>query len=134
MTRSIPLIAAFALGGAGLAIAVGDQGQSPASQATSPQAIALGDSIFKGKAGGGLCYTCHQLNAKGMPGLAPDLTDDKWIHGDGSYDFIVATVAKGVPKPKQAIAPMPPKGGASLTDAQVHAVAAYVYSLSKGAK
>lgn len=69
-----------------------------------------------------------------MPGLAPDLTDDKWLHGDGSYEFIVATVTTGVPKPKQAMAPMPPKGGASLTDDQVHAVAAYVYSLNKGRK
>ena len=36
----------------------------------------------------------------------------------------------GVPKPKEHPAPMPPKGGAPLTDDQVKAVAAYVYSLS----
>jgi mono/diheme cytochrome c family protein len=97
----------------------------------TPGEIALGDSIFHGKVGGGLCFTCHQPNAKGLPGIAPDLTDDKWLHGDGSYDFIVKTVMNGVPKPKQAVAPMLPKGGANLSDAQVRAVAAYVYSLRK---
>src|SRR5581483_4893087 len=94
-----------------------------ATPALTPDLIALGDSIFRGKVAGGLCFTCHQPNAKGLPGIAPDLTDDKWLHGDGSYEFIVATVTKGVPKPKQAVAPMLPKGGANLTDAQIRAVA-----------
>jgi hypothetical protein len=52
------------------------------------------------------------------------------LHGDGSYAFIISTVEKGVPKPKEAIAPMLPKGGARLSVDQVRAVAAYVYSLS----
>lgn len=30
-----------------------------------------GDSVFHGLAGGGSCFTCHQANAKGLPGLAP---------------------------------------------------------------
>ena len=63
-------------------------------------------------------------------GDSADLTDQQWINGDGSYDFIVHTVTTGVPQPKQHPAPMPPKGGATLTDDQVKAVAAYVYSLS----
>lgn len=97
---------------------------------TSPAILALGDSIFRGRGAGGTCFTCHQLNAKGLPGLAPDLTDNKWLHGDGSYAFIVATVTKGVPKPKQASAPMLPRGGTNMTDDQIRAVSAYVYSLS----
>jgi len=40
------------------------------------------------------------------------------------------TITNGVPKPKEHPAPMPPKGGAALTDDQVKAVAAYEYSLS----
>jgi mono/diheme cytochrome c family protein len=95
----------------------------------SPQLIALGDSIFHGQVGGGTCTACHGQDAKGTA-IAPDLTDQQWINGDGSYDFIVNTVTNGVPKPKQHPAPMPPKGGAPLTDDQVKAVAAYVYSLS----
>jgi mono/diheme cytochrome c family protein len=125
---------------AGLAVASLAAGQGPqapqgnAEPTFTPAQIARGDSIFRGKVAGGLCFTCHQLNAKGLPGLAPDLTDDKWIHGDGSYEFIVANIIKGVPKPKQASAPMLPRGGSSMSDADVRAVAAYVYSLRKPKK
>lgn len=95
----------------------------------TPQQVALGDSIFHGLVGGGTCSACHGQDAKGTA-VAPDLTDQQWINGDGSYDFIVRTVTDGVPKPKQHPAPMPPKGGAPLSDEQVKAVAAYEYSLS----
>jgi mono/diheme cytochrome c family protein len=95
----------------------------------SPQLIALGDSIFHGQVAGGTCTACHGQDAKGTA-VAPDLTDNQWLNGDGSYQFIVNTVTNGVPKPKQHPAPMPPKGGAPLNDDQVKAVAAYVYSLS----
>jgi mono/diheme cytochrome c family protein len=78
---------------------------------------------------GGTCTACHGQDAKGTA-VAPDLTDSQWLNGDGSYQFIVHTVTTGVPKPKQHPAPMPPKGGATLSDDQVKAVAAYVYSLS----
>jgi mono/diheme cytochrome c family protein len=101
----------------------------PGGGPLSPQQIALGDSIFHGQVGGGTCSACHGQDAKGTA-VAPDLTDQQWINGDGSYDFIVRTVTDGVPQPKQHPAPMPPKGGAPLTDEQVKAVAAYVYSLS----
>jgi mono/diheme cytochrome c family protein len=97
--------------------------------AQSPQQIALGDSIFHGQVGGGTCSACHGQDAKGTA-VAPDLTDSQWLNGDGSYQFIVNTITNGVPKPKQHPAPMPPKGGAPLTDDQVKAVAAYEYSLS----
>ena len=107
----------------------------PAADPSSvtPQAIALGDSVFKGQAGGGTCYVCHGMEAKGGP-VGPDLTDGQWLNGDGSLGFIASTVRQGVPQPKQFPAPMPPMGGASLSEEHVNAVAAYVYSLShKGA-
>ena len=100
-----------------------------AGGAQSPQQVALGDSIFHGQVAGGTCTACHGQDAKGTA-VAPNLTDSEWLNGDGSYDFIVQTITTGVPKPKQHPAPMPPKGGASLTDEQVKAAAAYVYSLS----
>jgi cbb3-type cytochrome c oxidase subunit III len=92
----------------------------------TPAAIAKGDTIFHKT---GLCYACHGTNAEGTVG--PNLTDAEWLHGDGSYDMIVATVTSGVPaeKAKKGIA-MPPKGGSSITEEDVKAVAAYVYSLS----
>jgi mono/diheme cytochrome c family protein len=104
-------------------------GAKPSGGGGTPQQVALGDSIFHGQVAGGTCTACHGQDAKGTA-VAPDLTDQQWINGDGSYDFIVTTVTNGVPKPKQHPAPMPPKGGATLTDDQVKAVAAYVYSLS----
>lgn len=100
---------------------------------TNPRLVASGDSIFHGLAGGGTCMTCH--GQKGTGGsLGPSLADQQWLHGDGSYEFIVRTVTTGVPTPKQAPAAMPPMGGAPLGPDQVRAVAAYVYSISRGGR
>ncbi|HVA58061.1 MAG TPA: c-type cytochrome [Gemmatimonadaceae bacterium] len=84
-----------------------------------------GRAVFSGS---GTCFACHGPNAKGTA-LAPNLTDPQWLNIDGSYASIVGLVRTGVPKPKQHAAPMPALGGATLTGAQVCAVAAYVYSL-----
>jgi mono/diheme cytochrome c family protein len=121
----------------------GSDTAAPAASAAAPAAasggggagsitateVALGDSIFHGQTAGGTCFTCHGQDAKGTA-LAPDLSDKTWIDGDGSYNYIVERVTTGVPQPKEHPAPMPPMGGASLSQAQVRAVAAYVYSLS----
>lgn len=96
----------------------------------SPRVIALGDSIFRGQVAGGTCTVCHGQDAKGTP-VGPDLTDQQWLNGDGTYEFLVQIITNGVPKPKQYPAPMPPMGGASLSPEQVRAVAAYEYSLSR---
>jgi cbb3-type cytochrome c oxidase subunit III len=100
--------------------------QAAGPAGVTPAVIAKGDSIFHKT---GLCYACHGSNAQGAVG--PSLTDAEWIHGDGSYDMIVATVTSGIPKEKAKNGiPMPAKGGSSITDEEVKAVAAYVYSLS----
>lgn len=92
--------------------------------------VALGDSIFHGKAGRGTCFVCHGMDANGNPGIAPSLRSGHWIHGDGSYRFILSTITTGVHKPKQGDVPMPAGGGTQFTSARLHAVAAYVYSLT----
>lgn len=92
--------------------------------------VALGDSVFHGKAGGALCYVCHGPAGKVVAGLGPDLTDKEWLNSDGTLASIEKVVLEGVPKPKKMPAPMPPKGGGQLTPEQVKAVSAYVYSLS----
>lgn len=92
--------------------------------------IALGDSIFQGQVAGGICWTCHGNDAAGRLTVAPNLTDSTWLHSDGSYGGIIATISAGVPKPKESSAPMPPMGGSLFTPEQLSAVAAYVYSLS----
>jgi len=62
------------------------------------------------------------------------LTDDKWIHIDGSYASIVRLVTTGFTKAEQVDPKyqfsMNPRGGVNLTDAEINAVAAYVWSLS----
>jgi glucose/arabinose dehydrogenase/mono/diheme cytochrome c family protein len=98
----------------------------------TPAMIALGDSVYHGQVIGATCVGCHGTNAEGTP-LAPDLTDSKWIWGDGSLASITKTIREGVPAPKQHTGVMPPMGGAQLTPAQLAAVGAYVYSLSHSA-
>ena len=89
--------------------------------------ISDGAALFKAQ---GLCFACHGADATGMPNLGADLTDDEWTHGDGSYDAIVATIEEGAQAESGAV--MPPNGGSILTDGQRKAVAAYVWSLSRG--
>ena len=91
--------------------------------------VAQGQQIFGST---GLCFSCHGPDAKGQPSLGPNLTDAQWLNIDGSYDAIVNVIKTGVPQPKEAVSPMPPMGGAQLTDEQVRAVAAYVYAISHG--
>jgi mono/diheme cytochrome c family protein len=118
-------------GATGEAVNVGATPSAAAGAApTDPKLIALGDSVFHGQVGGGTCMTCHGQDAKGTQ-LGPNLADAQWLHGDGSYQFIVNNVTSGVTTPKQFPGVMPPKGGAPLTDDQVRAVAAYVYSLGR---
>jgi glucose/arabinose dehydrogenase/mono/diheme cytochrome c family protein len=90
--------------------------------------VALGARVFHGQAGGGTCEGCHGSNAQGTP-LAPGLTSGKWLWGDGSFASIMKTINDGVPNPKDYRSPMPPKGGAQLSAADVDAVSAYVWAL-----
>ena len=102
-----------------------------ATQAQDQATIALGKNVFEGRSGGAICFSCHGMNAKGVPGLGPDLTDKTWLHGDGGIAFLDSIVRTGVARPRQSPASMPPKGGAALSDEQVKAVVAYIHSLRK---
>jgi mono/diheme cytochrome c family protein len=82
--------------------------------------------------GPGICFTCHGQEGVGGA-LGPALTDQEWIHlQDGSYDEILEITRSGVDRPAEYPAPMPPRGGANITDDQLRAVAAYVFALSRG--
>jgi len=108
-----------------------DTGKATAAAGGDAKLIAMGDSIFHGQAGGGTCYVCHGQDAKGSA-VGPNLTDGEWLNNDGTLAGITGTIKSGVPQPKKAPAPMPPMGGASLSDDQVKAVATYVHSLGGG--
>lgn len=88
-----------------------------------------GKSIFEGA---GICVTCHGQDGSGLPNLGGDLTDEEWLHSDGSYEAIVETVMTGVTAEESTVGvPMPAKGGTNISDEQVRAAAAYVWTLSK---
>jgi glucose/arabinose dehydrogenase/mono/diheme cytochrome c family protein len=113
-----------------------DAGQQEASReaalptppgATKDQ-VALGARIFRGEAEGGTCSGCHGADAKGTP-AGPDLTDGKWLWGDGSLHAIAAIITKGVAHPKRFTGAMPPMGGADLSRGDIAAVADYVWAV-----
>ena len=93
----------------------------------TPAMIAKGKTIFTST---GLCFACHGMDAKGSVG--PNLTDGTWIHGKGTYPEIVQIVTTGIPvaETKTGKGAMPPKGGSQISEDDVKAVAAYVWSLS----
>jgi glucose/arabinose dehydrogenase/mono/diheme cytochrome c family protein len=101
----------------------------PTPPGATPEEVALGGRIYHGQVAGAPCEGCHGTNAKGTP-LAPDLTNGKWLWGDGSLASITQIIANGVPNPKNYRSPMPPMGGAQLSSSQVSAVAAYVWALN----
>lgn len=134
---SIGLLASLAMVGAAPAVAqTSDAAATPAkpeapvqpgaAASYSPELVAKGDALFHGS---GNCYACHGSKGEGLVG--PNLTDAEWIHSKGSYDEIVTQIDHGVPKAESKSGiEMPPKGGAALSDDDVKAIAAYVYSLS----
>ncbi len=92
--------------------------------------IAAGKSLFTGR---GLCFACHGAEARG--GIGPSLADGKWMHHDGSYEALVRQITAGIPLENSKSGQlMPPRGGAALSDADLAAVAAYVWALARGWK
>lgn len=103
------------------------QQEAQLPEGVTAEMVAQGKEIY---AGAGLCYVCHGADGSGMPGLGANLKDDEWVHSDGSFDGIIATVMDGVDASKSTSGTaMPPKGGSGITDEQVKAVAAYVLTL-----
>ena len=100
---------------------------APAAGASSSALIARGDAVYHGP---GNCYACHGSKGEGLVG--PNLTDSEWIHSKGTLEEIEAQINHGVTKEesKNGI-PMPPRGGATISDEDVKACAAYVHSLSQ---
>ncbi len=119
------LRSAVVLATVGVIAAVPAKAQAVPEGATQAM-VDKGNEIFHKS---GLCYACHGQDAKGLVG--PNLTDDVWIHSKGTYPELIAQITKGVPKEEsKSGVPMPAKGGSTISDDDVKAVAAYVWSLS----
>lgn len=91
----------------------------PVSVDATREQVILGDRIFHGEAANGKCYACHGSDAKGT-GNGNDLTVGSLIWGD-SLKMIKATL-------RHNISIAPGRDG-DLTESDVDAVAAYVWSL-----
>ena len=105
------------------------QAQEELPDGVTEDLIAEGKTVF---GGAGICMVCHGPEGKGVANLGADLADDEWLHSDGTYEGILATIETGVPADKSSNGSvMPPKGGGSISDEQLKAVAAYVWSLGR---
>ena len=99
--------------------------------AVTAAAVAMGDSIFNT----GSCQRCHGVKGVGATN-APALTGPKFLQmTSGSFEEIVGIIVSGVPKEKIKDPTHPNAMGArggrmALTDPQIQAVAAYVWTLS----
>ncbi|HSR43203.1 MAG TPA: DUF4168 domain-containing protein, partial [Longimicrobiales bacterium] len=56
------------------------------------ETIEEGRAVFSGQ---GACFSCHGPDGTGTP-IGPNLTDETWLHIDGSFDAIVGLVNTGV--------------------------------------
>lgn len=106
------------------------QDGAAASDAAAEEPIvgAGGDAAERGRAifvGRGNCSSCHGRDARGTA-VAPDLTDGTWLHTDGTEAGIRLVVARGVAQPKVHAMPMPPMGGARLTEGDIEDLAAWI--------
>ncbi|CAN5616545.1 hypothetical protein BH23GEM6_BH23GEM6_02630 [soil metagenome] len=104
----------------------------PLPAGVTQEMVEQGRQIFHGQ---GICFTCHGQNGQGTQ-LGPSLNDGAWIWvtGDGNrFTQIVTVIRTGVQQPREHPAPMPPMGGASLSEDQLQSVSAYVYSLDRTA-
>jgi putative heme-binding domain-containing protein len=80
-------------------------------------ALAEGQAMFRG-----LCSGCH--GGLGRGGKGPDLTDNRWLHGDKDED-IIRVIKNGVPGTTMK------KLGESLKDQQIDKIVAYLRGLAR---
>ena len=89
--------------------------------------VARGKTIFEGP---GTCFACHGATGEGTP-IAPNLTDDEWLHVDGSYEQLLNLIDTGVQETKEFPGLMMPRGGSGMSDEDLRAVTAYAWSISR---
>lgn len=125
--------AACRTGGAGAtgATGAGTAAKNATPAEVTPARVALGDSLFNN----GGCGRCHGQKGVGAQN-GPALNDATWVQlTTGSYEEIRGIIVSGVPKEKikgNHPNPMGARGGRmNLSDEQISAVAAYVWTLSR---
>ncbi len=95
--------------------------------AVTDSAVVRGEEVFSGTAN---CVACHGEVGEGTA-EGPSLIDDEWLRGSGTYEQILDQVLHGTPRRESKTGrPMPMRGWIPASDADVRAVAAYVWMLS----
>lgn len=120
----------------GTASATGSMSPAPAPVNALPAGvtdalIASGERLFNG----GACTRCHGANGVGGQN-GPSLVSGPWLHASANVADIARVITAGVPKemvkdPSRRFGMNPRGGPMALTDDQVRAVAAYVWSISR---
>lgn len=117
--------------GAGTATTAAPAKAPPRPALVTTANVTLGDSLFNN----GGCQRCHGKGGVGAAN-APALDGKKWLQlQTGSYDEIVKIITEGVPQasikdPTHRFAMRARGGPMNLTDSQIQAVAAYVWTLT----
>ena len=94
----------------------------------TPAKIATGAELFQAQG----CIVCHGADAKGKPGMTGSLSDSEWKFAEGgAYPALLKIVNEGLTPAQTGRMPMPTAAAKKLTDPQVQALAAYVWSLSR---
>ncbi|MEO8392505.1 MAG: c-type cytochrome [Chloroflexota bacterium] len=105
--------------------------QAAQSVAYDPALIKDGQTVFQS-----VCFACHGIDARGIPGLGKNLVESQFVHGLTDEELLLVVI-KGRDTSdilNTTGVAMPPRGGnPSLTDDQLRAVIAYVRSLSASA-
>jgi len=98
--------------------------------AADPAAVERGAAIYRG----GTCPVCHHWEGQGNR-RGPDLTDEEWLHGDGSLAAVRSAIETGfrhgAGRRFRGKYEMWPLGGMELDASDVEALTAYVWSLHR---
>jgi len=118
-----------------------DAGSTPTAE-VAPAATSLPDGVTdqmvsrgRNVYSNGACARCHGPGGNGGQ-LGPSLVRGTWAQIGGSFDEIVRVVTMGVPESRirnrSYRLAMHPRGGAmSLSDPDIRAVSAYVWTISR---
>ena len=122
-TRWMVPVALLALGGS-----LGAQEVQPPAGVTLER-VTAGLTLYHGK---GACQTCHGDLGLGTPD-GPELIGGRWAKGPGTYDWLAhMTRHAGWGVTSRDGDPQPMRGPTVLDSTEVAAVAAYVWSISRG--
>ena len=97
---------------------------------SDPDEVERGAAIYRG----GTCPVCHHWEGQGNR-RGPDLTDEEWLHGDGSEEAVRKAIETGfrhgAGRRFRGKYEMWPLGGMELEESDVDALTTYVWSLHR---